>query len=118
MIYLMLLIVTTLMLCCMCLPGVPTSAVSGAMSCLVCFIPLILAGAILSTRRLNGSAGKTCQAKFDNVSYVDSALDFTTFAQNSDTLKALFVMQLAFLCPMQCCALCGGGIGSLVLTSK
>ena len=36
---------------------------------------------------------------------------------NGDALKVLFIMQFVFLCPMQCCALCGGGIGSVVLTT-
>ena len=41
---------------------------------------------------------------------------YTTFKMNGDALKVLFIMQIAFLCPMQCCILCAGGIGSLVLT--
>ena len=36
---------------------------------------------------------------------------------NGDALKVLFIMQFVFLCPMQCCALCGGGIGTVVLTA-
>ena len=127
MIYLVLMIVTFLMLCCMILPGVPPSAVTGATGILICFVPLLLAGAILSTMRLNSARGNACHLNFTDISYIDvSAIDsgrltdmasFTTFAMNGDALKALFVMQLAFLCPMQCCILCAGSIGTLVLTS-
>ena len=60
MIYLVLMIITALMLCCMILPGVPPSAVTGATGILICFVPLLLAGAILSTMRLNSPRGNAC----------------------------------------------------------
>ena len=124
-IYMILLILTTLMLCCMIIPGVPPSAVTGATGCIVCFGTPLLAGAILSAVRVNSELGTACYENASDISYLDVSADttstematFTTFAMNGGALKALFIMQFVFLCPMQCCALCGGGIGSVVLTA-
>ena len=123
-IYMILMIITVLMLCCMIIPGIPPAAVTAGTGCVVCFGTPLLAGAILSAVRVNSELGSACHGNISDLSYLEAFEDstdglpaFTTFAMNGDLMKALFVMQLVFLCPMQCCALCGGGIGSVVLTA-
>ena len=117
-IYLILMILTVLMLCCMIIPGVPPGAVTGATGCIVCFGTPLLAGAILSAVRVGSENGAPC-AESELITYQDEEdpTVFTTFALNAATLKTLFIIQFVFLCPMQCCAICGGGIGSVVLTA-
>ena len=123
-IYMILMIITVLMLCCMIIPGIPPSAVTAGTGCVVCFGTPLLAGAILSAVRVNSDLGTACHENTSDISYIDTSdtdttgtAVFTTFAMNGDAMKILFIMQLVFLCPMQCCALCGGGIGSVVLTA-
>ena len=119
-IYMILMIITALMLCCMIIPGVPPSAVTGGTGCIVCLWIPLLAGAILSCARVLSDLGSACHANEATMSYIDfeeTPPIGSTFAMNGDVLKLLFIMQFVFLCPMQCCALCGGGIGSVVLTA-
>ena len=126
-IYMILMIITVLMLCCMIIPGIPPAAVTAGTGCVVCFGTPLLAGAILSAVRVNSELGSACHDNISDISYLDAsdvsadaattAMTYTTFAMNGDAMKVLFIMQFVFLCPMQCCALCGGGIGSVVLTA-
>ena len=116
-IYMILMIITALMLCCMIIPGVPPTAVTGATGCIVCFGTPLLAGAILSAVRLNSELGTACNKNTTGISYLDTDGVGTTFAMNGDMMKLLFIVQFVFLCPMQCCAICGGGIGTMVLTA-
>ena len=126
-IYMILMIITVLMLCCMIIPGIPPAAVTAGTGCVVCFGTPLLAGAILSAVRVNSELGSACHDNTSDISYIDASdvsaeattgvATFTTFAMNGDAMKVLFIMQFVFLCPMQCCALCGGGIGSVVLTA-
>ena len=116
-IYMILMILTVLMLCCILIPGVPPAAVTGATGCIVCFGTPMLAGGILSAVRLNSDLGTACST-YLGVSYIDTedaSAIATTFSMNADMMKLLFIIQFVFLCPMQCCAICGGGIGTAVM---
>ena len=74
---------------------------------------------------MNNELGTVCHENISDISYLDVAdtsdtglATYTTFAMNGDALKVMFIVQLVFLCPMQCCAICGGGIGTAVLTMQ
>ena len=118
-IYMMLMIFTSLMLLCMIIPGVPPAFVSGAAGCVICLGTPMLAGGILSAVRVNSDLGTACSANIVNISSYDfeNPVNSSTFLENGALLRLLFIMQFVFLCPMQCCALCGGGIGTVVLTA-
>ena len=70
-IYMILMIITVLMLCCMIIPGIPPSAVTLGTGCVVCFGTPLLAGAILSAVRVNSELGSLCHDNASDISYLD-----------------------------------------------
>ena len=59
-VYLVLLITTSLMLCCIVIPPVHVYVITATNCCALCLIPATLAGAILSIVRVNKSLGAAC----------------------------------------------------------
>ena len=117
---LILLILTVLMLCCIVIPGAPANFIFAANGCIICLGTPLLAGPILAAVRAGSQLGTDCGVS-TLISYVPdptkpptSPEDIQTFADDAAILKTLFIVQFVFLCPMQCCAICGGQIGYLV----
>ena len=117
---LILLILTVLMLCCIVIPGAPANFIFAANGCIICLGTPLLAGPILAAVRAGSELGTACgESKLityvpDTTAATPSPDDLQTFADDAAILKTLFIVQFVFLCPMQCCAICGGQIGYLV----
>ena len=117
---LILLILTVLMLCCIVIPGAPANFIFAANGCIICLGTPLLAGPILAAVRAGSELGTACgESKLitfvpDPTAPPTSPEDLQTFADDATILKTLFIVQFVFLCPMQCCAICGGQIGYLV----
>ena len=108
-IYMILMIYTVLVLCCTVIPKIPTVLITCGMVCIMCTGTPLLAGAILAAVRRNSAMGEAC-ANNTAVAYVDGeGADATsiTYQDIGSTMTTLFIIQFIFLCPMQCCALCG-----------
>ena len=116
-VYLILIITTVLMLVSVAVSGLPVFTITYTTGCAVCLGIPALAGAILSAVRLNSDLGTACSANNVNISTYDfeDPSKSSTFLDDGAALRLLFIMQLVFLCPMQCCALFGGGIGYVVM---
>ena len=120
---LILLILTVLMLCCVVIPGAPANLIFAANGCIICLGTPLLAGPILAAVRAGGELGTKC-GENPMVTYIpemsadttatEISEDWQTFAADAAILKTLFIVQFIFLCPMQCCAICGGQIGYIV----
>lgn len=117
---LILLILTVLMLCCIVIPGAPANFIFAANGCIICLGTPLLAGPILAAVRAGSQLGTAC-GESTLISFVPDIKaattapdDIQTFADDATILKTLFIVQFVFLCPMQCCAICGGQIGYLV----
>ena len=111
-IYLILLVVTGLMMLCILIPGIPVVLVTCSTGCAGCFGVPLLAGAILAAVRRNSVAGEACASSTIGVDAEDSTV---TFATNAATLSTLFIVQFIFLCFQQCCTVCGGALGQMVV---
>lgn len=120
---LILLVLTVLMLCCVVIPGAPSNLIFVANGCIICLGTPLLAGPILAAVRTGSDLGTKC-GENPMVTFVPDVattttgaevdLDWNTFAIDAAILKTLFIVQFVFLCPMQCCAICGGQIGYIV----
>jgi hypothetical protein len=119
-IYMILMIYTVLVLCCTVIPKIPTVLITCGMVCIMCTGTPLLAGAILAAIRRNSAAGSLC-AENTAVAYVDGeGADATsiTYQDIGSSMSTLFIVQFIFLCPMQCCALCGSGFAFLLSAAK
>ena len=90
------------------------------MACICCTNAPLLAGAILAAVRRNSAAGSLC-AENTAVAYVDGeGADATsiTYQDIGSSMSTLFIVQFIFLCPMQCCALCGSAFAFFLSTAK
>ena len=119
-IYMILMIYTVLVLCCTVIPKIPTVLITCGMVCIMCTGTPLLAGAILAAVRRNSAAGSLC-AENTAVAYVDGeGADATsiTYQDIGSSMTTLFIVQFIFLCPMQCCALCGSTIAQALSAAK
>ena len=107
-------VLTALMLICILIPGMNPSVVMIPFGLLMCTGIVIFAGAILAAVRRNSNVGAACGA--NDASILDELDGEISFADNANTLKTLMIMQFVFLCPLNCCTMCGGWIGTMVLT--
>ena len=116
-IFLILVILTVLELCCILIPGIPPNLIFAANGCIVCLGTPLLAGPILSAVRANSDLGTACTLKDGTYTYLADTNTPTnldghhTFATDGALLRLLMIVQFVFFCPMQCCAICGGVTG-------